>query len=767
MKSSYGSYGAPLPGYGTSLVDRINLYLHFRRYFKLLAERWLLLIIFTSLGLGIGVWIAVTKPDVFASESTLMRAPKLSLAGGVEAQESGASLDSILTLMTTEAVVSRVMAKLQEGQENTNVMSRPTLRPEAGRGGMFKLRVVGTNFDSARRFAVAWANEFRDFRKQQRRAMVDSTGSQIQQQILLYERRLENASQALDDYKKKNNIASGQDAGFGARAKLDELIKRYESMQTELKLFENSDAAQLASQGLLGNPSTPGEATAGDRDSTQLTTRTDDESSATRTASANIREKPYLGGSRYAEIKANIRQLEGEMAAKAKTLKPKHPYMAELRAAIERQERAMQTELELVEEARVAQIAALKIRMAGYPDLIEETRQEVFASVDVRNQLGRLEEDERNVRLNLVQLKQQYESMGRVAGDEEEFLIVSSGMGDAQPVGPDRPKLILTGAASGLAVAIAIMFLLHKLDDRIENPEEIEAKLEEPILGQLPEVDKRHNTEGYLLLTRMKPHTMFAESLRGVRSALLLGPDGATKKMLAVTSAVPGDGKTTFTTNFAVTLANAGNRTLLIDADLRRGNIHNYFEQPLDGGLSEVLEGKLDVDQAIHETGVKNLWLMRAGERPGNPSELLLGAATRELVEKLRSRFDYVVFDCPPLTAIDDTFSIATHIDGLLFVVRAGRTSIRFAKMAVATIHQRGAPMVGLVVNGVPIDNPYYYYTTYYYASYYHRPLTPTDSVYPDSERRRGRREAPPVEAIEAPVVKTEPEDPGKGENKA
>ena len=111
---------------------------------------------------------------------------------------------------------------------------------------------------------------------------------------------------------------------------------------------------------------------------------------------------------------------------------------------------------------------------------------------------------------------------------------------------------------------------------------------------------------------------------------------------------------------------------------------------------------------------------MRAGERPSNPSELLLGGRTKQLIAELRGRFDYVVFDGPPLTAIDDTFSIAAYLVGLVFVLRAGRTSIRFARLAVNTIRQRGAPLVGLVINGVPIDNPYYYYTTYYYASYYH-----------------------------------------------
>ena len=124
------------------------------------------------------------------------------------------------------------------------------------------------------------------------------------------------------------------------------------------------------------------------------------------------------------------------------------------------------------------------------------------------------------------------------------------------------------------------------------------------------------------------------------------------------------------------------------------------------------------------------------------------------LIMALRRQFDYVIFDCPPLTAIDDTFSVAAFLDGLFFVVRAGKTSMRFAKMGINTVHQRGAPILGLIVNGVPIDNPYYYYTTYYYASYYHRPLSPDENAYPE---RRGVSGAPGADQ-QVPSTKTPPD---------
>ncbi len=735
MKGSYGSYGSSVPGYGTSLVDRINLYLHFRRYFKLLRERWLLLLVFTSVGLGIGVWLAVTKPDQYESTAVLARPPRMQVQSGFE--ETGTTVETLLAMMQTEEVIQRVLDRLQQTGDSTNALVRPDIVARQGRGNMFFLVASGTNYNYAKEFVSAWATEFVDFMKQQRRGMVSTTRAQLEQQQLQFERLLDQKQQALDDFRRKRNVTSVQEAGVAAQARLERTQAEYANLNSELELYLNAKAETLAAQG-LGTQSgkNPRFGIGGSDDS--------DEGSASGSAMAV--------GSRYSEIRKAIRNIELDLEDKLKELKEQHPYIVRQRETVTRLKNDLKFELQLVEEARQGQIEALKTRMSGYPKLIEDIRAEVFESADTRNQLLRLEDEAKSVQNNLSQTKSQLDAMGRVSTEEVEFVVVSTGRGSAAPVGPNRPKIILGGAGTGLAMAIAIMFLLHRLDDRIENPEEIEAKLEEPILGQLPEVDKRHNTEGYLLLTRMKPHTMFAEALRGVRSALLLGPDGASKRMLAVTSAVPGDGKTTFTTNFAATLAAAGNRTLLIDADLRRGNIHNYFEQPLEGGLAEVLDGRLTAAEAIHETPIQNLWLMRAGERPSNPSELLLGARTKQLIEELRGQFDYVVFDCPPLTAIDDTFSIAAYLDGLLFVVRAGRTSIRFARLAVNTIRQRGAPLVGLVVNGVSLDNPYYYYTTYYYASYYHKPLAPSDAVYAD-RGRSGQTISAPAETREAIVV--------------
>lgn len=724
MKTPFSSYSAPLPGYGTSLIDRINIYLHFRRYFKIITERWLLLATFTVAGTGIGVWLAVTKPSTYRSSSTLSTPQKISVARDA-IQEGPMSVDSILNLMGQDVVTQRVLGKLQEGRENTNKLVRPNLNTAGGPGGTFIMSVTSTNWDYAQQFAAAWAHEFVDFAKQQRKNQINNSQAQNTQQILTFQRKLEQAQQALDDFQRKNNIASLEDAGVSAQRNLDRKTAEFEQINLEIKLYENTTVEALAASGGVGiRP-----------ESSSDKVRPRNNKSDSQSDSNEMSDR-FSAGSRYPDLIREIRSRERQIALWTEKLKEKHPYLIDLRRQTNELQGRIKDDLELVAKGRDAQIDSLRQRALGYPKLIDELKEQVLESTALRIEFLRLQGEETRIKEQLDVLTRQELEMSRYGGDEEQFQIIQAGGGSNTPVGPNRPYIIGSGAGLGFILAATIIFILHRLDDRLESPEEIEAKLEEPILGQLPEVDKKHYTEGYLLLSRMKAHTMFAESLRGVRSSLLLSPEGSSKRMLAVTSAVPGDGKTTFTANFAITLANAGNKTLLIDADLRRGNVHGYFEQPLEGGLAEVLQGKLSIKEATRETGINNLYFIRAGERPSNPSELLIGPSTKELVKELRAEFDYVIFDCPPLTAIDDTFSVATFLDGLFFVVRAGRTSIRFARMGINTIRQRGAPILGLIVNGVPIDNPYYYYTTYYYASYYHRPLTPDQSVYPDAKRQ-------------------------------
>ena len=709
MKYPYSSYSAALPGYGTSLVDRINIYLHFRRYLKIITDRWLLLLVTTVTGTAAGCWVAFTKPYMYRSYSKLILEQKMRVTqstGTDMTGESGAKfIDQQLALMAGRDLQNKVQTKLAESSGGTNRLVTVDAKPTPSTAGTFILSVTSINLEYARLYSIAWAEEFIETKRQQYRAnmsVAESEAGRLQRDNI---KRLDNAVDTLNDFKKLHNFVIGDDTTRD-EAELTKLSNRKTDLETQLALLKNHNAEELAANA-AGSKGTSEKS--GSR--SQANSDQDD-----------AKSEFFAPGSRYADQKIRLNQLVRQRDRYTNVLRPDHPFMRQLENDVEIGRKDIESTLEIIEAARKGQIKGLELELVRLEPRVQQLREDVKESQQTRQDYLQLQQDEARLRDQLNKLNEQLANFRNSHGSEDDgFRIFESGIADDKPVSPNKPDIIGCGVGGGMLIGIAIMYLLHRLDDRLENPEAIEEALEEPIMGQLPEVDKRHYKEGYLLLTRMKSHTMFAESLRGVRSALLLSPEGSSKRFIAITSAVPGDGKTTFTANFAITLANSGNRTLLVDSDLRRGNIHGYFDQPLEGGLAEVLQGKLPLAEALRDTGIPNLFFLRAGERPSNPSELLLADKTRDLIRDLRAEFDYVIFDCPPLTAIDDTFSIAAYLDGLFFVIRAGRTSMRFAKMGINTIRQRGTPILGLIVNGVPIDNPYYYYTTYYYASYYHR----------------------------------------------
>ena len=225
MKAPYSNYSAALPGYGTSLVDRINLYLHFRRYLKILTERWLLIVICTVLGLGISLFQAFNKPDIYRAQSVLQVTPKVNVGiiGAAQIEEDARMAENQITMMKSGAVILRVMAKLQEGSGSTNKLIRPTYEAFAGRGNTYVMEAKGTNLDLCQRFVTAWAEEFIDYKKGQRVLIKRSAEAATQREILNFERELTTAQEDLEQFKRQYNITDFKDAGARARERVEDV----------------------------------------------------------------------------------------------------------------------------------------------------------------------------------------------------------------------------------------------------------------------------------------------------------------------------------------------------------------------------------------------------------------------------------------------------------------------------------------------------------------------------------------------------------------
>jgi len=692
--------------FDTPLMDRINLYFRLRRYIKMLARRWFILLLTVAVGVGIAAHRAYSLPKIYRAISKIGIASRVVTPFDNKAAvlvDINSFYDTHLQYLQSTKVRERVLAKIR-ADERLVGMSGPVNATATKGLGYFLITVDATNFLFAQQYAMHWAREFMSFKEELTASTVDLSLAETQREIERYERKLEKARQDLLAFQVKHNIASVKETADAAQQRLDKLLDEMTAVQTLRQRLENKSSRDLLKGGMV--------------ETRRMPDRTTSDASQPAPQSTGDTLERLLSESKYAELEFRLLSKQDEVKKYSATLKPQHPFMQNLLAEVAKLQREMQYQLDLIEDKRLARIESLKRDEESYKPLIEDLRRQVFESRNIQNQFDRLKSDETDIKNELESLRRKARALeaSNTRGDKE-LAILEEGIGSPLPISPNRQKIILVGLFLGLAAGCGIIYLLDKLDDRLELAEDIEAELELPILGQIPLLTGKQAKQR-ILITQMEEHSMFAESIRVVRSAIMLGVDSPQKQVQLITSAVPGDGKTTFSVNYAITLALAGNRVLMVDADLRRGNINGFFNLERDQGLAEVLAGEVHWLDVIKDTSVSHLKLLTTGKLPGNPGELLIGPITAQFIAEARKHFDFVVFDCPPLTAIDDTFALASHADGMLFVVRAGKTSMRFARNALNAVQQRGARLFGIVLNGITADNPYYYYN-YYYHGYY------------------------------------------------
>ena len=195
---------------------------------------------------------------------------------------------------------------------------------------------------------------------------------------------------------------------------------------------------------------------------------------------------------------------------------------------------------------------------------------------------------------------------------------------------------------------------------------------------------------------------------------------GSKPQSIVLTSSVPSEGKSMLSSNLAITLALASSRTILVDLDLRRGQLYKEFSNGNTKGLAELVNNGLKIDEVIQKTDIENLDFMPCGEYPDRPGELLLSSRMDKILAQLKKRYDYVIFDTAPILATDDTSSFAAKVDAVIFAVRSTKTQVRQVKTSLERLQIRGGKILGFILNFVDTQNPdYYYYKkySYYYSS--------------------------------------------------
>ncbi len=307
-----------------------------------------------------------------------------------------------------------------------------------------------------------------------------------------------------------------------------------------------------------------------------------------------------------------------------------------------------------------------------------------------------------------------------VTGDYQgtNILVVDRAEVPQAPILPQTRRDLMFAAMSGAFLGLLLAFGVEYLDSRLKSPDELKAHLGVPFLGLVPVLDikDRDTSEAPMLQTAVPP--AFAEAIRGLRTSVLFSSADDGARTVLVTSTGPHEGKTVISSSLAISLAQAGQRTLVIDADMRRPRMHEALGRAQEPGLSNVLVGDTKPADALRLTSVPNLWLISAGHIPPNPAELLGSKKFDALLNALKDRYDWIVIDAPPVMPVTDASVLAHLVGGVLFVVGAEMTPRRAAAAAIEQLRSAHAKFFGAILNRVDVQRHAYFYAPYFRKEY-------------------------------------------------
>lgn len=334
------------------------------------------------------------------------------------------------------------------------------------------------------------------------------------------------------------------------------------------------------------------------------------------------------------------------------------------------------------------------------------------------------------------------------------------------PISPKPSRNLLLALMLGLLLGFGLAALREVLDTSVKEVEDVPELANTPLLAQMP-MDKR--VADAPLIAGLGTHDPRTEAFRVLRTNLQFVDVDSTHKALVFTSSLPGEGKSTTSVNTAIALAMAGNKVLLVDADLRRPQVARLLGLENAVGLTTALIGTLSVADAIQRHGETGLDVLTSGVIPPNPAELLQSQAMADLLERVRSSYDFVIFDAPPLIPVTDAALIAAQTDGAVLVVRSNKTTKDQVATAVHRLESVSARALGVVVNMVPqrrgFGSGYGYGYGYGYAPDAAKDVAPIGTHASSAKTRAGRRAAARAgkrKAVE-PMLPAEVDEPGVG----
>ncbi|MEY2564277.1 MAG: polysaccharide biosynthesis transport protein [Verrucomicrobiota bacterium] len=684
--------------WSTAFITRLH------RYKSLLQRRWWIPLLTICLGLFVQAWLIYQTPPSFQSTSKMMLAGKMNISQNAVYSEDNVNfygtqiqlMQSMEVKRSAEALVRSTHPEMQPVLVDITVAQKP-------RTSIFDLIAIGSTPEYTQAYLNATMQKFLDFKKSMRENQGSNLTTAITENLIQVEKDLRASEDEMLEFQKQNNIGFIQEEGNSAAAYLVRLNQTYASLKTEYDLLSLLDLDQ-------------------NLDRTQGKTDTNPNAAPSTTATTDDKGLAFsdIGPEAdYLKAKQALQLLKAERDTLAKDLRPKHPKIIKLNDEVKKQEKLIelfrQDTVEKLETRRKSigkQMENLQVNIKEWESKALDLSQRLAQFNRIKGKADRLKllYDRLTNSLKDVNVSQSVDSSDQISIMEMATTPIS--------VRPGLLKSLLIGLGCGALAGLGILLLLDRIDDRMASFGEFQHQFNENVLGQIP----KEKTKGRVtLLQPDDARHVFAESYRNIRSSIFFMPyEGPRPKTILITSSVPNEGKSTISSNLAVTMALSGARTLLIDGDLRRGALREAFGISSNIGFSEVLKQEVNWQEVVVPTTYPNLFLLPRGKTLGQPSEHLLRESTDQLLKEMYSHYDYIIIDSSPVLAADDSTSLAPKIDATLFVVRLSYTSARLIRKSLELLYNRQVNVAGVILNYVDTSLPEYYY--YQYSEYYNTP---------------------------------------------
>jgi polysaccharide biosynthesis transport protein len=667
------------------------------RYRALAKRRWWILAVCVGLGICYQSVRILRSPPQYVSTARMMVAPRITTQEKTSYSEEVANFfGTQIELMQSPEVNRRAAERVKASKPELTQTGASIKAFQSLKTSIFNLQATGNEPVYTQAFLNAAMEEFTRFKDRMREETSDKTLATLMEELLKLEKELKEQEEQLFTFQKNNDVVVIREQGNTAGEYVVTLEKEVAEKRKEFQLLET------ILQGSVAEKSNPN----GGTDTLDA-------------AGELFREGPEA---EYQKTKKEMDFKKTQLQELSITLKPRHPKLGKLRDDILRMEQVM----DVLRTQGLSRLSArrdsLKLEIDNAEKMMGDWQVKALDANRRMVEFSQLKAARDLTKSTHDNLLATVQNINVASSTTQNTISILEYATSAVSVKQGVWSGLGFGILFGLAAGVGILFLLDRIDDRVNSFTELREHFEEQVLGQIPlepvVVGKR-----VPILTQNDERQIYAEAFRNIRSSLMyMALEGERPRTLLITSAIPNEGKSTVATNLAATLAFSGSKVLLIDADLRKGLIHADLEVPSSPGLSEVLSQQASWRDVVVPTVVGNLSFIPRGKTLLHVGELVLSPAADLLIKETKEAYDCVVYDSPPIMATDDTPSLAPKMDGVLMVMRASHTSSRLTHNSLDILYQRQVNVLGMIFNCIDTNLPDYYHYSYY--KYYYTPTS-------------------------------------------